>query len=129
LELYSGIGTFTSDLAKLAARVYAVEENETAVKIAEMNLRENRVKNVKLINERAEKVSVKYDYIVLNPPRTGLSYKLVKKLRKAKPKRIVYVSCNPETQLGYKIDEIVLIDQFPQTPLIENIVALKPDDF
>jgi len=132
LELFSGIGTFTIDLARVAARVYAVEENETAVKIAGMNLRENGVKNVELINERAERVSVKYDYVVLDPPRTGLSYKLVKKLRKAKPRRIVYVSCNPETQLrdirqlGYKIDGIVLIDQFPQTPLVESVVALKP---
>jgi len=132
LELFSGIGTFTIDLARVAARVYAVEENETAVKIAGMNLRENGVKNVKLINERAERVSVKYDYVVLDPPRTGLSYRLVKKLRKAKPRRIVYVSCNPETQLrdirqlGYKIDGIVLIDQFPQTPLVESVVALKP---
>ena len=132
LELFSGIGTFTLDLARVAARVYAVEENETAVKIAGMNLKENGVKNVELINERAERVSVKYDYVVLDPPRTGLSYKLVKKLRKAKPKRIVYVSCNPETQLrdirqlGYKIDRIVLIDQFPQTHLVESVVALKP---
>jgi len=132
LELFSGIGTFTLDLARIAAKVYAVEENETAVKIAGMNLKENGVKNVELINERAERVSVKYDYVVLDPPRTGLSYKLVKKLRKAKPKRIVYVSCNPETQLrdirqlGYKIDRIVLIDQFPQTPLVESVVALKP---
>jgi len=132
LELFSGIGTFTLDLARIAARVYAVEENETAIRIAEMNLRENQVRNVKLINERAERVSVKYDYVVLDPPRTGLSYKLVKKLRKAKPRRIVYVSCNPETQLrdirqlGYKIDGIVLIDQFPQTPLVESVVALKP---
>ena len=73
-----------------------------------------------------------YKRQVLDPPRTGLSYKLVKKLRKAKPRRIVYVSCNPETQfrdvrqLGYKIDKIVLIDQFPQTPLVESVVALKP---
>ena len=132
LELFSGIGTFTIDLARIAAKVYAVEENETAVRIAEMNLRENRVRNVKLINERAERVSVKYDYVVLDPPRTGLSYKLVKKLRKAKPKRIVYVSCNPKTQfrdvrqLGYKIDRVVLIDQFPQTLLVESVVALKP---
>ena len=132
LELFSGIGTFTLDLARIAARVCAVEENETAIKIAEMNLRENRIRNVELINERAERVSVKYDYVVLDPPRTGLSYKLVKKLRKAKPRRIVYVSCNPETQLrdirqlGYKIDGIVLIDQFPQTSLIESVVALKP---
>ena len=132
LELFSGIGTFTLDLARIAARVYAVEENEIAVKIAGMNLKENGVKNVELINERAERVSVKYDYVVLDPPRTGLSYKLVKRLRKAKPKRIVYVSCNPETQLrdirqlGYKIDRIVLIDQFPQTPLVESVVALKP---
>jgi len=132
LELFSGIGTFTLDLARIAAKVYAVEENETAVRIAEMNLKENGVKNVELINERAERVSVKYDYVVLDPPRSGLSYKLVKKLRKAKPRRIVYVSCNPESQfrdvrqLGYKIDRIVLIDQFPQTPLVESLVALKP---
>ena len=131
LELFSGAGTFTIPFAKAAGRVVAVESDPDSAKIAALNLKLNKVKNVELVQERAERVSLKYDYVILDPPRSGLSYKLVKKLRKAKPKRILYISCNPRTQardiqqLGYKIDRLSIIDQFPQTPLIETIALLK----
>ena len=131
LELYSGAGTFTVALAGSASNVVAVESDPNAVKICELNLRENKIKNVKVINERAERVSLKYDIIVLDPPRSGLSYKLVRKLRKIKPKKLLYISCNPETQardisqLGYRIKRLIVIDQFPHTPLIETIALLE----
>lgn len=132
LELFSGPGTFTIPLAMWGhARVTAVEASPAAAKIAEMNLRLNRVKSAEVVNERAERVSLKYDYIILDPPSSGLSYKLVKRLRKASPKRILYISCNPQTmardvkQLGYKIDRLSLIDQFPQTPHLEAIALLR----
>lgn len=132
LELYSGVGTFTVELAKSAAKVVAVEADPQSIKIAEMNMRANKIKNVELINQAAEKVSLKYDYIVLDPPGSGLSLKLVKRLRKARPKRVVYVSCNPETQardirqLGYRVERVAVVDQFPQTPLVETVALLRP---
>ncbi len=131
LELYSGIGTFTIPLSRKASKITAVENDSYAVKIAELNLRENHVENVEIKHEKAEKVSHKYGTIVLDPPRPGLSFKLVRRLRKAKPKRIVYVSCNPRAlerdvrQLGYKIEEVVVVDQFPQTPLVEAVALLR----
>jgi len=131
LELYSGVGTFSVVLARSALKVVAVESDPSAVEICELNLRENKIRNVEVINERAERVSLKYDVIVLDPPRSGLSYKLVKKLKKTKPKRLLYISCNPETQardirqLGYQIKRLVAIDQFPQTPLIETMALLE----
>jgi 23S rRNA (uracil-5-)-methyltransferase RumA len=132
LELFSGPGTFTVPLAARGhARVTAVEASPDAARIAEMNLKLNRVKSVEVLNERAESVSLKYDCIVVDPPSSGLSYKLVKRLRKASPKKILYISCNPETmlrdikQLGYRIDRLSLIDQFPQTPHLEAIALLR----
>ena len=132
LELFSGLGTFTIPLAKLGhARVTAVEADPNAVKLARMNLKRNRVKNVKLINEKAERVSLKYDHVVVDPPSRGLSYKLVKKLRKANPRKILYISCNPRTlardvrQLGYRVKQLALVDQFPQTPHLEAIALLE----
>ncbi|RLG07531.1 MAG: 23S rRNA (uracil(1939)-C(5))-methyltransferase RlmD [Thaumarchaeota archaeon] len=132
LELFSGSGTFTIPIAlKGHARITAVEADPNAVEIARRNLRLNKVKNVELINERAERVSLKYDYIIVDPPSSGLSYKLVKRLRKASPKKLLYISCNPKTlardikQLGYRIEQLALIDQFPQTPHIEAITLLK----
>ena len=134
LELFSGPGTFTVPLAAWGhARVTAVEASPAAARIAEMNLKLNRVKSAEVVNERAERVSLKYDYIVVDPPSSGLSYKLVKRLRKASPKRILYISCNPETmardvkQLGYGIERLSLIDQFPQTPHLEAIALLRRD--
>lgn len=132
LELFAGSGTFTIPLAALGhARITAVEADSSAARIAEMNLRLNRVKSVEVVNERAERVSLKYDKIVVDPPSSGLSYKLVKRLRKAAPKTLLYISCNPKTmardvkQLGYRIERLALIDQFPQTPHIEAIALLR----
>jgi len=131
LELFSGSGTFTIPLARRAGKIVAVESDPNAVKIAELNLKANKVKNVELLQEKAERVSLKYDIMVVDPPSSGLSYKLVKKLRKAKPKKILYISCNPRTQardikqLGYRIERLAVIDQFPQTPLVETIALLR----
>ena len=131
LELFSGSGTFTIPMARAAGEIVAVESDPNAVKIAELNLKTNKVKNVEIVQEKAERVSLKYDYVVVDPPSSGLSYKLVKRLRKAKPKAILYISCNPKTQardikqLGYKIERLAIIDQFPQTPLVETIALLR----
>jgi 23S rRNA (uracil-5-)-methyltransferase RumA len=132
LELFSGPGTFTVPLATWGhARVTAVEASPAAARIAGMNLKLNRVRSAEVVNERAERVSLKYDYVVVDPPSSGLSYKLVKRLRRASPRKLLYISCNPETmardvrQLGYRIDRLSLIDQFPQTPHLEAIALLR----
>ena len=74
------------------------------------------------------------DVMIIDPPRAGMHEDVVKVILNAAPKRIVYVSCNPETQLrdaqylieqGYRIMEMQPVDMFPHTPHVENIIMLS----
>jgi 23S rRNA (uracil1939-C5)-methyltransferase len=76
----------------------------------------------------------KPDVVVVDPPRAGLHPKLVDEIASLAPKRIVYVSCNPSTQVrdvklltedGYRLMSIQPVDMFPHTPHIENICVLE----
>ncbi len=132
IELFSGAGTFTIPLASKSAQVTAVEINEKAVELAIRNAEINKIKNIKFINSKAEGVSVKgYDLVVLDPPRSGLAKKLVKRLKKTGPRRVIYVSCGLDAlvrdvkAMGYKIEYCIFVDQFPHTPLIEVVALLK----
>jgi 23S rRNA (uracil1939-C5)-methyltransferase len=73
------------------------------------------------------------DVLLVDPPRAGLSQKIVRRIVEAAPRRIVYVSCNPTTlapnaaQLvaaGYRLDRVRPVDMFPQTPHIECVAVL-----
>jgi 23S rRNA (uracil1939-C5)-methyltransferase len=73
------------------------------------------------------------DVVVVDPPRAGLSAKIVRRIIEANPKRIVYVSCNPTTlapnaaqlvEAGYELKRVRPVDMFPQTPHIECVAVL-----
>ena len=74
------------------------------------------------------------DVLVVDPPRAGLSQKIVRRIIEAAPKRIVYVSCNPTTlapnaaqlvEAGYRLGRVRPVDMFPQTPHIECVAVLE----
>jgi 23S rRNA (uracil1939-C5)-methyltransferase len=76
----------------------------------------------------------KPDVVVVDPPRAGLSQKVVRRVAEAEPERIVYISCNPTTlapnarqlaQAGYELRSVVPVDMFPQTPHIECVALLE----
>lgn len=140
LDLYAGVGNLTLPLAMGAKKVFGIEENGLAVKDARFNMERNGIRNCEFIHGRVEDVLISWqkedpDCIVLDPPRTGCKGVLNQMVR-LKPKKIVYVSCEPTTfsrdlrlftEMGYFPQKLGLIDMFPQTYHMEVVGLLtKP---
>ena len=140
-DLYSGIGTIGLLMAPRAAEVWGLELIESAVADAIANARANEIDNVHFyagdvrlaLRELAEKAG-RPDVLVVDPPRAGLSQKVVRRIIETAPTRIVYVSCNPTTlapnaaqlvEAGYALTRVRPVDMFPQTPHIECVALLE----
>jgi 23S rRNA (uracil1939-C5)-methyltransferase len=141
LDLFCGIGTIALVLALDAGEVWGLEIVEEAVADAIENARLNGVDNVRFfagdvrlamrpLLERSGRPGV----VVVDPPRAGLSQKVVRRVLEAEAGRIVYVSCNPTTlapnarqmvDAGYALRTVRPVDMFPQTPHIESVALLE----
>ena len=146
LDLYCGIGTIALVLALDSGEVWGVELVEEAVADAIQNAKLNGVDNarffagdVRLVMRELLEQSGSPDVVVVDPPRAGLSQKVVRRIIEADARRIVYVSCNPTTlapnarQLvddgGYELRTVRPVEMFPQTPHIECVALLeRPGD-
>jgi len=134
LDLYAGAGNFSIPLAA-EAEVTAVEGNPHAVKDGMKNLEMNTIGNCRFIHKPAETFQIKdrFDVVLLDPPRPGLTNKVMRNVLKGKAGRIVYVSCNPATFArdlkkllqSYDIESVRMIDFFPQTFHIESVAFLR----
>jgi 23S rRNA (uracil1939-C5)-methyltransferase len=138
LDLYSGVGNFALPLATVTQEVWGIEESAVAVKDARFNAQFNGIENGEFIRGKVEDVLKKWkkekpDLIILDPPRTG-SKGAVDQVAGLKPKRIVYVSCEPTllardlclfSDRGYFLRELALIDMFPQTYHMEVVGLLQ----
>jgi 23S rRNA (uracil1939-C5)-methyltransferase len=140
-DLYSGIGTIALSLASRAREVVGVELAEPAVADAIANARRNEITNasffagdIRLAMRDLVGQVGRPDVCVIDPPRAGLSQKVVRRIVEAAPKRIVYVSCNPTTlapnaaqlvEAGYRLVRVRPVDMFPQTPHIECVALLE----
>ena len=141
LDLYSGSGLFTLPLAKRGHEVTSVEENTTAVRDAEANIRLNRLStsNVRLQPAKVEAALPRYrheviDHVILDPPRSGCPPVVIDTLfAQMRPSRVLYVSCNPEALVaemptilshGYRISRVQPVDMFPHTTHLETFVVL-----
>jgi len=141
LDAYCGIGTIgliASDKAKL---VMGVESNKDAVRDAIANAKLNGVKNIKFLCADAGDFLVaaaeegnKVDVVLMDPPRAGSSEAFLDSVVKMSPRKIVYISCNPETQQrdlrhlvsnGYKVNKIQPVDMFPFTKHVETVCLLS----
>lgn len=138
-DSYCGTGTIGIIASKNAKKVIGVELNEAAVNDAVSNAKNNGVDNIefycddagKFLVERAKR-GEKIDVLFMDPPRAGSDRKFLNSVKKIMPKRIVYVSCNPETlardlkQLSksYKVEKIQPVDMFPFTNHVETVVSL-----
>jgi 23S rRNA (uracil1939-C5)-methyltransferase len=139
-DLFSGIGTIALALAPAAGEVFGIEVVEQAVADAIENARLNGIDNARfyagdvrtamrpLVEEAGDP-----DVLVVDPPRAGLSQKIVRRMIETGARRIVYVSCNPTTlapnarqlaDAGYTLDRVRPVDMFPQTPHIECVAQL-----
>lgn len=137
-DLYSGIGTLALALAAKAQKVTGIEENPYAVEDAIQNaVNNNAVGHVEFLKGKVEsrmmKIDEQPDVVVLDPPRTGMHPIVVQRLLELKPRRIIYVSCDPGTlardlgvltQGGYGVETVQPVDMFPWTQHVETIIVL-----
>jgi 23S rRNA (uracil1939-C5)-methyltransferase len=139
-DLFCGIGTIGLLFAPRVASVWGLELVEEAVADAIANAKRNEIENarffagdVRLALRELVGEAGRPDLMVLDPPRAGLSQKVVRRIIEAAPKRIVYVSCNPTTlapnaaqlvEAGYELVRVRPVDMFPQTPHIECVAQL-----
>lgn len=139
-DLFCGSGTVGLSLADRAGELWGVEIVEESIRDAEHNARLNDVRNatflaadVRLGLPRILETAGRPDVLVVDPPRAGLSKKVVRRVVDAAPKRVVYVSCNPTTlapnaaqlvEAGYVLRRVTPVDLFPQTPHVECVAVL-----
>src|SRR6185312_3011103 len=134
LDLYSGVGLFANHLAKRFTQVFAVESGPASA----ADLQTNVLKNVVPVKTEVEQflprcLDMQTDVVVVDPPRAGLGAKVAQLLAALRVKRISYVSCDPATlardmrvllETGYHVEEVHLVDLFPQTFHIETVIRL-----
>ena len=137
LDLYGGVGTFGIINAGLFKDVTILENYEPAIQACESNIEENRLSNVKPILMDAKHLKIlelpEPLYAILDPPRSGVNPRTLKRLNDIKPDLIVFISCNVKLlrrELPYlsnfKIKSAALFDLFPQTPHQEAVIELIP---
>lgn len=141
LDMYCGIGTITLALAKKCKKVTGVEINKRAIKDAINNKKINNIRNAFFVSDDSSKFMLNYiktkekvDLLVVDPPRSGCDKKFLNAVLKLKPKKIVYVSCNPNTlqddlmfltsNKHYVVSNIQPVDMFPCTKHIECVCEL-----
>ena len=140
VDAYCGIGTIGMVAAKYAKEVIGVELNKDAVNDAFSNAKRNNMKNIKFYQGDADEFLCKLasggehvDVVFMDPPRSGSSETFINALSVIAPKKIVYISCNPETlardlayfkKKGYQAKEAYPVDMFPYTSHVECVVSL-----
>jgi 23S rRNA (uracil1939-C5)-methyltransferase len=139
-DLYCGIGTIGLLMSPRVAEVWGLELVPEAISDAIANARANEIDNahffagdVRLAMRDLVERAGRPDVLVVDPPRAGLSQKVVRRIIEASPSRLVYVSCNPTTlapnaaqlvEAGYELVRVRPVDMFPQTPHIECVAEL-----
>lgn len=139
-DLYCGIGTISLFMAKYAKKVYGIEIVKEAIDAAKENAKINNVDNTEfyagdvevVLDELINKNKVKADIVMFDPPRKGLDKKSINNILQIKPKKLVYISCNPATLIRdlkmfeeqYEIKTIIPVDMFPWTSHIECVSLL-----
>ena len=140
-DLYCGIGTISLFMSKFAKKVYGIEIVEEAVKMAKENAKNNNVSNTEffagdveiVLDDLINNKGLKADVVMFDPPRKGLDKKSIDNILNIRPKKIVYISCNPATLIRdladfeneYDIKTIIPVDMFPYTSHIECVSVLQ----
>ncbi len=137
IDAYAGSAPISHYIAKDVKKVYAIEIDQRSVQSAILSLKRNQIQNVTILQSDFTKALKNLevdtiDAMFFDPPRTGLGYDTIKQVLKFKPKKIIYGSCNPSTLAKdlndlmqiYEVKEIIPMDMFPYTPLVESISLL-----
>lgn len=141
VDAYCGTGTIGIIAADKAGKVIGVELNGDAVRDARNNARMNRISNIEFYQNDAGKFLVEMaeqkaevDVVMMDPPRSGSTEAFLDAVATIKPKRVVYVSCNPDTLVrdlkyltkkGYQVKKCVAVDMFPFTESCEAVVQIQ----
>ena len=142
IDAYCGSGLFSVFLAPYAENIIGIEQDALSVKCAELNASKFGAKNLNFLQGDVEEILAgeflspehKTDIVLLDPPRVGCSPSVLKSICSMRPRKIVYISCNPATQArdikylreqGYKLQGLLPLDMFPQTQHIEVIGVLE----
>lgn len=145
IDAYCGTGTIGLIASRSAAKVIGVELNRDAISDAITNAKRNDIHNVRFYHEDAGKFMVdmaargeKADVVIMDPPRTGSDEAFLSSVVRLAPKRVVYVSCGPDslvrdlkylTKHGYKMEECTPYDLFPYTRHVESVTMLQRKGF
>ena len=140
-DLYCGIGTISLFMSKSAKKIYGIEIVKEAVYMAKENARLNQIQNVEFIDGEVEKVlddliqkrKIIPDIVMVDPPRKGLDNKSIENILMVKPKKLVYISCNPATlvrdlaklEILYEVKSMKPVDMFPFTSHVECVAVLQ----
>ncbi len=140
-DLYCGIGAIALTLAPRAGELWGIEIVESAVADAIAAARRNEIEraqffagDIRLALPELVTRAGRPDVLVVDPPRAGLSQKVVRRIIEAAPRRVVYVSCNPTTlapnaaqlvEAGYVLRRVRPVDMFPQTHHVEMVALLE----
>lgn len=139
IDAYSGVGTIGMILSSSVKQVISVENNKQSVSAAIVNAKNNNINNVKFVCDDATnfimnlaKDKQKVDAIIMDPPRSGSTPEFLNSAISLRPRKIIYVSCDPSTLARdlqvlnkvYKIDKITCVDMFCWTEHVETVVNL-----
>ncbi len=137
IDLYAGVGLLSMPLARRFHTVTAVESGAGAVRDLEFNAARAGLENLHAVAQTAEEHLAQLekapDFVVLDPPRTGLGKVVVGRLIELRPRQITIVACDPATlardlaglvAAGYRVEAMTLVDLFPQTYHLETVVRL-----
>lgn len=139
-DLYCGIGTISLFMAPYAKKVYGIEIVKEAIVDAKENAKKNNIENVEfytgdveiVLDDLINKQNIVPDIIMIDPPRKGLDKKSIENILNIKPKKVIYISCNPATlvrdlsflERKYEIRKIKGVDMFPFTSHVECVSVL-----
>lgn len=140
IDLFCGVGTFSLPFASRVGELAGIEIVESSIESAKRNAEDNGISNTTFLAKDARKGIDQMlesfghpQLLMLDPPRSGAGGKVMRRIGRAKPERIVYVSCNPDTfatdikelePFGYTLDGVQPVDLFPQTVHVECVATL-----
>ena len=137
LDLYAGAGLMSLPMAQRFRTVTAVESGSGAVRDLQFNAERAGLSNLTALQETAEeflaRLESRPDFVLLDPPRSGIGKAVVQRIAELKPRLVTIVACDPATlardlaglvAAGYRIERMALVDLFPQTFHLETVVGL-----
>ncbi|RKJ20571.1 23S rRNA (uracil(1939)-C(5))-methyltransferase RlmD, partial [Butyricicoccus sp. 1XD8-22] len=144
IDLFCGVGTFSLPFAARVGELAGIEIVETSIESAKRNAADNGIDNTYFLAKDARKGIDEVletfgspELLLLDPPRSGAGGKVMRRIGRSKPQRIVYVSCNPDTfatdikeleQFGYVLKDVQPVDLFPHTVHVECVAELTLEE-